>query len=165
MMVDVRALTNDGWGFASNCFVCEAKNERGLRIPFAHDEERDVVVAEFELDDAFSGAPTYAHGGVLLAILDEAMAWAAIAIAGSWAVTTETTARFEHPVRIGRAYRVEARISGQHDDRIDAEATIVDAKDRTCASATASFTPLGPAQAADATGTAVAEEHRRYLRS
>ena len=51
-------LHNETWGFDSNCFVCEPKNQLGLRIPFHHDEERDIVVAEFTLDNTFSGAPT-----------------------------------------------------------------------------------------------------------
>jgi len=29
------SLTNDRWGFASNCFACEPTNEAGLRIPFS----------------------------------------------------------------------------------------------------------------------------------
>ena len=74
-------LHNDDWGYETNCFVCEATNERGLRIPFFHDDEADVVVAELHLGHAFSGAPTLLHGGIVLAVLDEAMAWAAIAIA------------------------------------------------------------------------------------
>src|SRR3954454_15176547 len=61
-------LHNETWGFDSNCFVCEPRNDAGLRIPFDHDDETDTVVAEFTLDDAFSGAPSYVHGGVTLAI-------------------------------------------------------------------------------------------------
>src|SRR5699024_8543549 len=83
----VQALTNDQWGFESNCFVCEARNDAGLRIPFFHDEDTGTVTATFTLDDRFSGAPSYVHGGLLLAVLDEAMAWAAIAVAHRWAMT------------------------------------------------------------------------------
>ena len=86
-------LHNDDWGYESNCFVCEARNERGLQIPFFHDTERGIVTAELTLSADFSGAPTMVHGGVVLAILDEAMAWACIAVARRWAVTTETTTR------------------------------------------------------------------------
>lgn len=87
-------LRNEQWGFESNCFVCEPRNDAGLRLPFEHDDEDDVVVCEFTLDDRFSGAPRFLHGGVLLAVLDEAMAWATIAIAGKFAVTEESTTRF-----------------------------------------------------------------------
>ena len=69
-------LRNDAWQFRSNCFVCEPSNTAGLAIPFFHDDEAGTVVADFTLDERFSGAPHYVHGGVALAVLDEAMAWA-----------------------------------------------------------------------------------------
>jgi acyl-coenzyme A thioesterase PaaI-like protein len=77
--VTVIAIHNEDWGFESNCFVCEPKNGHGLRIPFFHDTDTDVVFADFELGRDFSGAPSLVHGGLLLAVLDEAMAWACIA--------------------------------------------------------------------------------------
>jgi uncharacterized protein (TIGR00369 family) len=161
----VRPLTNAGWGFESNCFVCEPKNESGLRLPFFHDEEAGAVLAEFQLDDRFSGAPSYAHGGIVLAVLDEAMAWAAIAVAGQWAVTKETAARFDRPVRIGQAHQVRAYVDAASDESIAARAEIRDAKDRVCAAAEATFTPLGEAQAVDAIGTDLTDDHRHFLRS
>jgi len=45
------------------------------------------VFAEFELDADYSGAPTLVHGGVTLALLDEAMSWATIALGGKFAYT------------------------------------------------------------------------------
>ncbi|MEY2449978.1 MAG: hypothetical protein QOH79_3454, partial [Acidimicrobiaceae bacterium] len=123
-------LHNETWGFDSNCFVCEAKNDHGLRIPFHHDDERDVVVAEFTLDEAFSGAPSFVHGGLSLAILDEAQAWATIAVAKKFAVTGETTSRFHRPVRLDKTYRVEARIEDRGDEKLRTSATILDHKDR-----------------------------------
>ena len=160
----MRPLTNARWGFTSNCFVCEPANEGGLQLPFFHDEEADRVVAEFELGDRFSGAPTYVHGGIVLSVLDEAMAWAAIAIAEQWAVTKETTTRFERPVRVGRPHRVHAWITARRDDEIEADAEIIDAKERRCAVAHATFAPLGEAQAVEAIGADLGEEERRFLR-
>lgn len=149
----MRALTNDRWGFDSNCFVCETGNDAGLRIPFFHDEAAGTVTAEFDLDGRFSGAPTYVHGGVVLAVLDEAMAWAAIAVAERWAVTGETTTRFEHPVRVGRRYTVTARITempGETSATLAAAAEVADDKGRPCARASATFVVLGEAQATGA---------------
>lgn len=34
----LRRLHNEDWGFDSNCFVGEPRNDGGLRIPFDHDE-------------------------------------------------------------------------------------------------------------------------------
>jgi uncharacterized protein (TIGR00369 family) len=166
--VTVEALTNERWGFDSNCFVCEPRNDAGLRIPFFHDDASDVVVASFTLDDRFSGAPSYLHGGVLLAVLDEAMAWATIAIAHRWAVTGETTTRFEHPVRVGQTYTVTARIAGpvtETGSTLATSAEITDQHGQRCAVSTATFVVLGEAQAADAAGTDIGQRSQGFVRS
>lgn len=160
----VRALTNAEWGFESMCFVCEDANQRGLRIPFFLDDEAGTVTADFTLTEAFSGAPTLVHGGVLMAVCDEAMCWATIAVAGSWALTASNSHRFLRPVRLGRPYRVTARIVGRDDEGIRTTATIASASTgKPSVEADAVFSPLGPAAAAGAIGTDVAAEHRGYL--
>lgn len=158
-----RRLRNEQWGFESNCFVCEPRNDAGLRLPFEHDDELDAVVCEFMLDDRFSGAPRYLHGGVLLAVLDEAMAWATIAIARKFAVTEESTTRFARPVKIDRPYRCEARVTGVSGDRITATALIVDRFDQLCAESDATFHVLMPAQAVEAIGQALSEAEEGFL--
>ena len=157
------ALTNDRWGFASQCFVCEPANATGLQIPFFHDEEAQIVVAQFTLSAAFSGAPNYVHGGISLAILDEAMAWATIAVAGKFAVTKTTTTTFERPIRIGMAHTVEARVTEQGALLLLTEATILDAKNRVCALASAEFVPLDLRQATAAIGE-VGDSHSGFVR-
>ena len=56
-------LSNEGWGFSSNCFVCEPTNSVGLRQAFFHDTDSALVVADLLLGDEYSGAPSYIHGG------------------------------------------------------------------------------------------------------
>lgn len=145
-------LTNERWGFSSNCFVCEPSNDAGLRIPFEHDDQAEVVRASFTLDDRFSGAPAYVHGGVTLAVLDEAMAWAVIAIGERFAVTAETTTRFSYPIKVGRPYTVEARIDGGDGVTMQTSATVLDERGRSCVTADATFTVLGAAQVAGVFG-------------
>ena len=148
----VRRLHNSDWGFDSNCFVCEPRNPTGLRIPFHHDDAAGCVAAEFTLDNAFSGAPKFVHGGVVLAILDEAMAWATIAVGGKFAVTKETSATFDHPVYVGRSYRVEAFVGATTDATMATRAEVLDDKHRRCAEAHATFVVLSAATARDAIG-------------
>ncbi|MEY2589606.1 MAG: hypothetical protein QOJ67_1590, partial [Acidimicrobiaceae bacterium] len=157
-------LLNENWGFDSNCFVCERRNEGGLRIPFEHDDEAGMVVAEFTLDTTYSGAPTFVHGGLTLAILDEAQSWATIAVGGKFAVTAETTSRFLLPVRVGRAYRVEARIADQGPEKIRTTAAIIDYKERVCVESEATFVVLTDAQAVDAIGAELTDAEAPYLR-
>ncbi len=160
----IERLSNERWGFASNCFVCEAKNSAGLGIPFFHDTDAATVFADFTLDERFSGAPAYLHGGVTLAVLDEAMAWAAIAIAGQWAVTHTTSTTFDKPVRVDQPYRVEARIGAIADGRIEASASVVDGRGAVRARSNATFVALGEAQAIDAIGAAPTAAEAEFLR-
>ncbi len=158
-------LDNSRWGLESNCFVCEETNPGGLRVPFFVDRDDEVVTARFTLDDRFSGAPSYVHGGVVLALLDEAMAWATIALGGCFAVTKETTTRFKVPVMVGDRYEVRARIAGDDGSELDCTAEVVDDAGVVSAEATAVFVALGPAQALDAAGAAVPEAARSFIRS
>lgn len=157
-------LHNDDWGIETNCFVCEPTNAAGLQIPFVHDTDRDVVTAEFELSRAFSGAPTLVHGGVILALLDEAMAWACIAVGNQWAVTAKTTTRFDRAVYVDKAYRVEAEVTGRDDTTMTCRAAVLDRHDQVRADATASFTLLGEAQAVRLAGAPVSADNRSYLK-
>jgi acyl-coenzyme A thioesterase PaaI-like protein len=159
--VTVIAIHNADWGFETNCFVCEPRNERGLRIPFFHDTDRGVVFAEVQLDGAFSGAPNAVHGGITLAVLDEAMAWACIAVGGRWAVTTETTTRFHRAVYVDRPYRVEATVLDRDDATMRCAATITDARGTVRAEAAATFTTLGEAHAVRL-GAVVDDATRRF---
>lgn len=145
-------LHNDDFGYETNCFVCEQRNEDGLRIPFFHDTERNVVTADFSLSDAYSGAPTMLHGGVTLAVLDEAMAWACIVIAHQWAVTSETTARFHRAVYVDKPHTVEAEVVDQTGSEIMTVARILNVRGVVRAEATATFTKLGDAQLKRAAG-------------
>lgn len=158
-------LENSRWGFDSNCFVCEEANPDGLGIEFFADVDDGAVVADFCLDQRFSGAPSYVHGGVVLAVLDEAMAWATIALAGSFAVTKETTTRFRAPVRVGGAYRVRAAVDGDDGKDLQCSAEVTDGDGVLCATASATFVPLGPAQALDALGTTATGDAAGFIRS
>ncbi|MGA9276429.1 PaaI family thioesterase [Ilumatobacter sp.] len=139
-------LSNDDLGYDTNCFVCERTNEAGLRIPFFHDTERNVVTAEFALTNSYSGAPTLVHGGVSLAVLDEAMAWACIAIGRQWAVTSETSTKFHRAVYVDKPHIVEAEIVEQTDADIVTIGRILNLKGVVRAESRATFTALGEAQ-------------------
>jgi len=145
-------LHNDDLGYETNCFVCEANNTSGLQIPFFHDTVRNLVTADFSLSAAYSGAPTMLHGGVSLAVLDEAMAWACIAIARQWAVTSETAAKFHRAVYVDAPHVVEAEIVERTDADIVTIGRIVNAKGAVRVESRATFTALGEAQLKHAVG-------------
>lgn len=152
MAASARPLDNSAWGFQSNCFVCEPSNRSGLGIQFFHDEAADTVFARFNLSAAFSGAPKLLHGGVVLAILDEAMAWAAVALVQRFALVRLTSTDFRHPVRVDDDYRVEARIDGHDGEEVAASAHIFDAAGRICAVSNATLVVMSPDVASSAIG-------------
>ncbi len=160
----VLRLDNASWGFESNCFVCEPSNEGGLRIPFFYDDEAGHVFADYRLDATFSGTPAYVHGGITMAVLDEAMAWATIAAAKAFALTEQNTTVFHRAVKVGRNYRVEAGIVSQVEGRIEAQAVVSDERGRVCAEATGRFRPMNPAQAKSAIGSELTGNDAGYLR-
>jgi uncharacterized protein (TIGR00369 family) len=161
--VALKPLTNAGWGFETNCYVCEPSNPLGLRIPYFHDTGADLVTAEFRLGVEHSGAPHYVHGGVLLAVMDEAMAWAAIALAGRFAVVQSTATTFDRPVRIDELHRVQASVHNRTDTEVTARATVRDAGGRRCARARARLVVLSTAVAGAAIGPVTGADIR-YLR-
>ena len=160
----VERLENSRWGFGTNCFVCEPANVRGMQVPFSHDTDRGVVFADFTLGPEFSGAPTFVHGGATLALVDEGMSWATIALSEKFAFTKETSATFDWPVRVDRPYRLEVRVVEEDERRIVTEAVVLDAKQRPCVTARAEMAVLSPAQAVDAIGVEPGEGEERYLR-
>lgn len=145
-------LDNERWDFPTNCFVCEPKNARGLGIPFFLDEERREIVAEFTPETHHSGAPNYAHGGFCMAILDEAMSWATIALARRWAVTFHAETEFPRMVRVGKPHTARAWVSVHEGDDLSVRGEIRDEKDRVCVAMTARFHVLNQEQANEAIG-------------
>lgn len=164
LTMTLHRLHNEDWGFETNCFVCEPTNQAGLQIPFFHDDERSVVAAEFELSAIYSGAPTLVHGGVTLALLDEAMAWACIAVGKQWAVTTETTTKFHRSVRVGSLYRVEARVVDHVEGVMRTAATVVDRRGELRVEATACFATVGEAHAARLIGGDPGSQNRTFVK-
>jgi acyl-coenzyme A thioesterase PaaI-like protein len=162
--VPVERLENSRWGFGSSCFVCEPSNARGMQVPFSHDTDGGVVFAEFTLGAEFSGAPTYVHGGATLALIDEGMSWATIALSEKFAFTRATQATFDWPVRVDRPYRLEVRVVDEDERRIVTEAVVLDAKRRPCVTARAEMAVLSSAQAVDALGFEPGADEARYLR-
>jgi len=119
-------LTNNGWGYQSNCYVCEQSNGAGLQIPFHLSDDETHVTADFCLGSEHSGAPSLLHGGVSLAILDEAQAWAVVAIAQRWGLTRSTEAHFDGAVFVDHPHTVRASVVDVGLKQVRTEAVIFD---------------------------------------
>ncbi len=80
------------------CLVCGTANPIGLQVHF--DVEGGHAHAELVLSELFQGWQEVAHGGVVSALLDEAMFYA-LAEEGWRGMTAEMTVRFLKPVPLG----------------------------------------------------------------
>jgi hypothetical protein len=101
---------------------------------------------------------------VTLALIDEAMSWATIALGEKFAYTGETAARFEWPVRLGPRGAPRPDTADRAERRMTTEAVVLDAKGRPCVTARATMVVLDLGQAAAAIGTEVTGDDASYTR-
>jgi uncharacterized protein (TIGR00369 family) len=116
-------LTDDNY-----CFACGRENPWGLRLSFKKEGEGRVS-AMFVSKREHQGYKGIVHGGILSAVLDEAMAHAAISM-GLMPVTAELTVRFKTPLFVGEEAIVEAEIKQKDGRLIDASSVIRRASDK-----------------------------------
>lgn len=145
-------LDNEAWDFGTNCFVCEPRNTRGLGVPFYLDGEAGRVVAGFTPETHHSGAPAFAHGGVSMALVDEGMAWAVIAIARRFGITRKAETTFVRPVKVGEPHAVSCWIESQEGHDLVARGEITDSRGKTCVAVRAEFYVMTKEEAAVALG-------------
>src|SRR3712207_6174508 len=83
-----------------HCFGCGRLNPHGLRLQFFELEESRGVWADFTPTREHEGFTGMVHGGIVTAVLDEAMGWA-VFVGGAWAVTGRLAVEFREPVQVG----------------------------------------------------------------
>lgn len=89
-----------------NCFGCGVNNPAGLKLKFTNDG--DEARSEFTISKHYEGWPGFMHGGIICAILDEAMAYTFFPqIKG---VTAKADFRFRQPAPVGVPMVVTARL-------------------------------------------------------
>lgn len=138
-------LVNEDAGF-TGCFGCSASNPVGLRLEF--EREGDFVRSRAAVTREYSGYRAFAHGGVIATMLDEAMGWAMLHIAGYYGVTKSLNVSYRRPVMVERPIVLSARVTGQQDTRIFLEARIEDERGRLLAGATGEWSIVREERAA-----------------
>ena len=97
-----------------HCFICGKDNPIGLKLHFkALDELR--VSAKFNPHNHFNGFKGMLHGGVISAVLDDAMDWALYNSTGKLYVTSQLTVNFKKPAPVDDELEVIA-YSVKHED-------------------------------------------------
>ncbi len=128
-----------------NCFACGPENDAGMHLHF--EPEGDGVVCRATLDARFQGWRGIVHGGIAMALVDEAMAHAA-GYAGHRGVTAAVNVRFRKPVPVGKPIVVRGRVTWMRRNVLGVEATVLDESGTTLVTAEGSFVSRGPLDAA-----------------
>ncbi len=124
-------LTND-----DRCFACGAQNPDGLRLEFTYAPEGAKAQTYFVPDRKYQGWQDIVHGGIIMTLLDETMAKAAVH-GGFSVLTGEITAKFKNPARIMEQLRCEAEIREIKKKVVYASAAVYAANGTIIAEATA----------------------------
>jgi uncharacterized protein (TIGR00369 family) len=93
------------------CLVCGLKNPFGLHTAFYELDNREIL-AVFKPREEHQSYPGRLHGGIVSAILDEAIGRAIMIHSDGevWGVTVDLQVRFKKPVPLGEELRIIGRI-------------------------------------------------------
>jgi len=89
------------------CFVCGKHNPIGFHLDFY--QNNDEIYSEFIPEEIHEGFQGIFHGGLLTAILDDAM-WRIPYILDMVTLTARIEVRFRKPVQTDRKIKVTARL-------------------------------------------------------
>ncbi|HEX4013380.1 MAG TPA: PaaI family thioesterase [Candidatus Cybelea sp.] len=131
-----------------NCFACGPENPIGMHLHFDRAPDADGVCAHARLSANYQGWRGIAHGGIVMALLDEAMAHAA-GFAGHRGVTASVHVRFRRPVPLESPIVIRGRVTWQRRSVVGVEGDIYDAANTLLAHAEGSFVSRGRLEAVE----------------
>ena len=137
---DVKDLTESPLPGFPNCFVCGKNNPRGLKLNFSIHE--DGVKASFIPDETLVGYENTVHGGIISALLDEAIIWACYTATKRFGATAELNVRFNKPLHVKETCMVEGRMIENKGKLWIVEGKIVDIHGNLFAKATGKVIPI-----------------------
>jgi uncharacterized protein (TIGR00369 family) len=103
------------------CFVCGPENPEGLKASFECAEGR--AVGSYTPRPEHQGYQGISHGGILAALLDEAMVYAAVTL-GHWVATGELTIRYLKPASTTEPLTITAAVTRHQRRLVECEAEI-----------------------------------------
>jgi uncharacterized protein (TIGR00369 family) len=123
------------------CFACGPHNADGLHLDFVQDGP-DAARSEITLPPRLQGYRGIAHGGVVMMLLDEAMAHAC-RFAGEKAMTASCEVRFRKPVPLGEKLVMRGHVKERRRNVLYLEAALTLVNGTVLATAEGSFVSLG----------------------
>jgi uncharacterized protein (TIGR00369 family) len=125
------------------CFGCGAANPVGLRLKFDVDPGRRVAQTAFTPREEHQGYVGMAHGGIIAALLDEAMLKLCWEL-GIPAVTARLEVELKRPAPIGGELRVRGWITEDRGRVVEARAEITNSLAEVVASGRSTAVVKGP---------------------
>ncbi len=121
------------------CFICGQKDENPSTMNVRFQVTEDGVQVPFKPDKTREGYKNIVHGGILCALLDETIGWAAAVSRQRFFMTMELNVKFVRPVETDKEYLVKGRPT-EHKSRYSlAEGEIVDLEGTVYTKATGKF--------------------------
>ncbi len=130
------------------CFVCGQRNPFGLHLVFRLDN--NTVVADFQPREEHQGFPGVIHGGIVAALLDEALGRTPVLGNNrAWTMTGRLEVRYRRYVPYGPLLRVRASLDTERHRMQQASGVLTLADDErvVLAEATGIFLPFTPEMA------------------
>jgi acyl-coenzyme A thioesterase PaaI-like protein len=131
-----------------NCFACGPTNPIGMHVHFDRAADGEGVIARVRLAPEYQGWRGIAHGGIVMALLDEAMAHAA-GFEGHRGVTASVSVRFRKPVPLEAPIEVRGRVTWHRRTVLGVEGRVLGADGTLLARAEGSFVSRGRLDDAD----------------
>lgn len=110
-------------GYYGYCWICGEKNPGGLQLKFDLNKNKRTIRTSFIPMETYQGYDGIVHGGILSALLDEAMAKLAFEL-GYNAVTAMLNVRFKSPAKVKDKLMVRGEIIEANRRLVLAKATI-----------------------------------------
>ncbi len=125
---------------SSGCFVCGDENPAGLKTRFY--VEDGAVKATLTPTSHHCGYRNVVHGGIVAAIIDECMGWAAARAIARMCVTAELSIRYLRNVPGDRVTTVVTGVERAHRRMVETRAALMDDAGAEYARGEGKFTPL-----------------------
>ena len=110
-------------GYYGYCWICGEKNPDGLQLKFDLNKSAKTLQTSFIPAETYQGYDGIVHGGILSALLDEAMAKLAFEL-GYNAVTAMLNIRFKSLAKVKEKLTIRGKITHANRRLVLAKATI-----------------------------------------
>lgn len=108
------------------CVICGPDNPIGLHIQW--DARNGESVANVAIPEDFQGWRGVVHGGLVAALLDEAMWYATYSVTGTSVLTVALETRYHHPTPVGHLLHVTGHALSTRHHLTDCTAEVRDAE-------------------------------------